>query len=305
MKKIIYAFITLLTGAFATFAQQQGSIKFYPEVTWLPGGKYLSFTMVSGTGPKDFHSDIYTIKADGTDLKKITGDDKNEFGASWAKNGKRVLFSAGVKGDMTNSALYFAKRDGSEPVQLVAASQRMIQPELSPDGKKIIYVSFNDNKKAQIFVMNSDGTDSRRLTMDSSISYFNPNWSPDGKRLVYYAEKGDQKDQVWMMNADGTNQTLLTNNTGHNVFPAWAPDGKKIIFSSDRDGERETLYTVNPDGTGFTKIPNLKGGMARFSPDGKKIVFISSKPPQPNSPPESFIYIANADGSGITKLVGN
>ena len=106
------------------------------------------------------------------------------------------------------------------------------------------------------------------------------------------------------MNSDGSNQTLLTNNIGHNIFPAWSPDGKRIIFSSSN---RETkthgallegtfVYTMNADGSNLTKVAGVSGYFARFSPDGKRIAYITGKFH------ETAVFVANPDGSGAMKL---
>lgn len=309
MKKNFYAFLVLFIGTLSVFTQQT-NVTFYPEVTWLPDGKYLSFTMISGSSPKDFQADIYTIKADGSELKKLTSEEKNEFGSAWSKDGKSFMFSAGIRGSFGNSDIYRAKRDGSGIVQISKTADGYSKPSLSPDGKKILFTSSRDSKnprKPQIYVMNLDGSTIIRLTTDSEIAYYDPHWSPDGKNIVYYAEKGDNKDQIWTMNANGTNQTLLTNNIGHNYFPSWMPNGKKIVFTSKREGdEASAFYAMDADGKNLTRMPNVKGSMVKFSPDGKKIAFIAPKSTnQPGKPPESSIYIANADGTGVTKLVGN
>jgi Tol biopolymer transport system component len=307
MKNFVYAFLVLIIGTISILSQP-ANIRFYSDVSWLPDGKYVSFTMISGTGPKDFQADIYTIKIDGSDLKKLTSEEKNEFGSSWSKDGKRFLFSAGIRGAMENSELYFAKRDGSEVIPVSKTAGGHSAPSLSPDGKKILFISAResyDRKKPQIYLMNVDGTGIKRLTTDSAVAYFDPRWSPDSKRIVYYAEKGDNKDQIWTMKTDGTDQTLLTNNVGHNFFPSWTPNGKKIVFTSKRETEESSFYLVDPDGKNLTQIPYIKGSMIRFSPDGKKIAFIAGKPPQPGTPPESSIYLANTDGTGVTKLAGN
>lgn len=57
-------------------------------------------------------------------------------------------------------------------------------PDWSPDGRRIAFVSNHDTKSAafQLYTINADGTDLRRLTNDPSYMDMNPAWSPDGKR---------------------------------------------------------------------------------------------------------------------------
>jgi Tol biopolymer transport system component len=53
---------------------------------------------------------------------------------------------------------------------------------------------------------------------------------------------------------------------------------------------------MNADGSALTKVGTIKSFFARFSPDGKKIAYVSGKFP------ETAIYIANIDGSGVMKV---
>ena len=147
--------------------------------------------------------------------------------------------------------------------------------------------------------MNSDGSNVTRLTKDDEVAFYNPEWSPDGRMLVFYAEKGDAKDQIWTINADGTSPRLLTNNIGHNIFPAFSPNGKKIIYSSNLGGEHGGVFTMNLDGTEVEQLKGIKTGWIRYSPDGKKIVYVEGRFPN------SSIIIANADGSNPKKIVGD
>jgi Tol biopolymer transport system component len=299
MKHLIYFFAIIIFAASAASAQET---VFHQSLAWSPDGKYLTFTGMRDINQKSMtmKADIYTIRADGSDLKKITGDEKNEFYSSWSKG--KIAFGAGTPGGK-DSEIFTANWDGSNLTQVTKNAGRNATPDISRDGKKIVFISNRDTEKMQIYVMNSDGSGVARLTKDDAVAFYNPQFSPDGKRIVYYSEKGDKKDQIWTMNADGSNQTLLTNNIGHNIFPAFSPDGKRIIFSSSNRETKEDgsyidgsyVYTMNTDGSNLTKL-DIKSYFARFSPDGKKIAYISGKFP------ETAIYIANSDGSNVTKL---
>jgi TolB protein len=302
MKNLIYIISVILLVTAPVFAQATEKV-FHQSLAWSPDGKYITFT-----GMRDINqpgmtmkADIYTVRADGSEMKKITGDTMNEFYSSWAKG--IIAFGAGTAGSK-ESEIYTVNRDGSNLTQVTKNAGRNSTPDISRDGKKIAFISNRDGDKQQIYTMNADGSNVTRLTKDASVAFYNPQWSPDGKRIVYYSEKGDRKDQIWVMNSDGSNQTLLTGGTGHNIFPAFSPDGKRIIFSSSNrdanaDGsyvEGSFVYLMNTNGSNLTKIPSMKSYFARFSPDGKKIAYISGKFP------ETAIYIANADGSGAMKL---
>lgn len=303
MKIFITTLAAIMIGVFSVPAQDAEKI-FHQSLAWSPDGKYLTFTGMrsAGTTPMTMKSDIYIVRADGSELKKITGDERNEFYSSWAKN--RIVFGAGAAGTR-ESDIFIINQDGSNLTQLTKNAGRNATPVLSPDGKRIAFISNRDGEKMQIYVMNADGSGASRLTKDSAIAFYNPQFSPDGKRIVYYSEKGDKKDQIWVMNPDGSNQILLTNHIGHNIFPSFLPDGKKIVFASSNretksDGtvlEGNYLYTINSDGSNLTKIPGINSYFAQFSPDGKKIAYIAGKFP------ETAIYIANADGSGAMKVI--
>ncbi len=290
MRKFICALILVLIGSLEIFTQDI----FHQEITWSPDGKYLSYTTYRKSDPKDtkVKTEIYIMKIDGTGVQKVADDAR---WSSWSKDGKRILFSqAGA--DNKISDLYTVKIDGTDPVQLTKNTKRNSTPAFSPNGRKIVFISTRESDKYQLYVMNSDGSNVKLLTTDSSVAYFNPMWSPDSKKIVYYAEKGDQKDQIWTINADGSNQTLVTVNAGHNIYPAWSSDGRRIIFSSTREGEEHLVFVTDADGSNLHRLAGLKAFFARYSPNGKKMAFILG------DFSKTSIFIANADGTNPVKI---
>ena len=107
---------------------------------------------------------------------------------------------------------------------------------------QITFVS-GKNKKTDIYVMDADGGNRRRLT-NSPRDEWSPVWSPDGERIAFSSKRGDDWNQrngdwdIYVMDADGGNIQNLTNNPlAHDLQPMWyspafavAPVGKQFTM---------------------------------------------------------------------------
>jgi TolB protein len=227
-------------------------------------------------------------------MHRVTGDGQNEFNPVFSRDGSHLYFGVVFEGGKSGD-IYSAGIDGKDLKRLTSDLPHAAAPEISPDGKWMVFNSSTVDHKPQIYVMRTDGTERKALTNDNTVAFYNPVWSPNGKRIVYYLERGDNKDQIWSMKPDGTDQRLLTNNIGHNFYPSWSADGKRILFTSNRDG-KQALYSMNADGSDV-KPMGIESSFARQSPDGKRLVYIAGRFPN------MTLFIANADGSNAVKLV--
>src|SRR5215472_6679252 len=117
--------------------------------------------------------------------------------------------------------------------KLTAMDEFQIQlptdPEISPDGKKIVYVRrfadpMTDRRFSNLWIINTDGTDHRPLTTGNHNDA-SPRWSPDGTRIAYLGDT-DGKQQIYVRWMDSGQTARITNLDQSPDSINWSPDGK-------------------------------------------------------------------------------
>jgi Tol biopolymer transport system component len=283
------------------------------EAYWSPDGTMLVFQHRGAGVPAD---QIYTVRADGTELRRASTGTGKCTCAYFLPDGKRVLF-ASTHGaspkpppppDMSRGYvwpiyptydLWTANLDGSDLKRLTDSPGYDAEAVLSPDGKRVVFTSTRDGD-LDLYTMAPDGSDVRRVTKELGYdggAFF----SPDGRRLVYRAfhPKAPEEAEAYKGNLardtfrpmalqirtcdpDGGNPVQVTDNGKANFAPYFHPDGKRILFSSNLDdpkGREFDLYLVNADGTGLERVTYAAefDGFPMFSPDGRTLVFCSNR----------------------------
>jgi dipeptidyl aminopeptidase/acylaminoacyl peptidase len=132
-----------------------------------------------------------------------------------------------------------ASRAADLPRALSADDEFKIQivsdPEISPDGKRVVYLRgfadpMTDRRYANLWIVGSDGTDQRPLTTGNH-SDSSPRWSPDGTRIAYVSD-ADGKSQIYVRWMDSGQTARLTNLDEAPGNIEWSPDGKYLSFSA-------------------------------------------------------------------------
>ncbi len=144
------------------------------------------------------------------------------------------------------------------------------QPDISPDGRHVVFVSNRDGGNSQIYVMDADGANPRNLTNNLSYNEDTPSWSPDGRRIVFQSKRRGGPSEIYIMNADGSNPTVLV----AGARGAWSPDGRSIAYEASVDRHREVF--VIPAGGGEPRRLTFDhdfAGSPVWSPDGARILF--------------------------------
>ncbi len=108
-------------------------------------------------------------------------------------------------------------------------------PQISPDGKRVVFVVTSYNLKegssnSDLYLMNVDGTDLRRLTFHSAADY-HPRWSKDGKKILFVSTRKNGP-QAWILPSDGGEAQQVTDFVSGVESPEWLGEENKIVFSS-------------------------------------------------------------------------
>ena len=247
-------------------------------------------------------SEIFSFNPDGTNPRNLTNHPAGDLEATMSPDGTRIAFTSTRAGDQDIWIMY---QDGSGLRQLTFTPGEDRPGTFSPDGTRLAFQSARFQAPAgpghsslEVFTMNIDGTDVRRLTNNNFQDSF-AHWSPNGDRIAFTTNRDSFVNpstgllvanfEVYTMvpvdaNNDGNAdvQTNVTNTPGEDAHGQWSPDGSQITFHSRRDflpsptGFQIEIYRMNANGSNPVRLTgpdNEFDAFPSWSPDGQRIVW--------------------------------
>ena len=171
-------------------------------------------------GPKAFFATGLSVTPSGL---RVVFAGKRGFGPGRSKGHDFEIWSIAVA--------------GGEVRRLTDDNYRDTDPEVSPDGGQIAFAR-RVHGRAQIFVMDRDGSHQRRLTFDPHRDRA-PSWSPNGRRLIYFQQQvsrdpNGHSRELFTVPVAGGNPKRLTHDKLEQSFPVYSPDGRHIAFVQER-----------------------------------------------------------------------
>jgi len=270
----------------------------YPGYDWTPdgrslviayGGKIHRLDTATGAGTViPFHAVVEQQVAEHLRFPHdIAPDSVHVKMVSWptqTPDDKVLVFEA-------LGTLYSMALPAGKPKELEHAGARAYAPSISPDGKQIVYASWDDGAQGHIQVMPIGGGASRAITTGPG-QYSGPVFSPDGTKVAFLrgagttlrnGELGSESylEILWVPVRGGEAQYVVTvdNRGSSRPMPrlSWSPDGSRIFYCEDvGDGPegRTALVSIRPDGTDRREHFRIRHAEEIVpSPDGKWAVF--------------------------------
>jgi TolB protein len=223
---------------------------------------------------------LLVANADGTNQQQVTEGFDINGAPAWSPDGTTVLIQTDIEGFTTLVKVTIGSDNKmSASAQLTADIKAdSVAGVWSPDGSKIAFQSKRDGPLSQVFVMNADGSDKRRLS-DGNGFAGQPAWSPDSAMVAYVT--GEQQTagalrEVYMVAVNEGAPTKVSSIGGSLTNPIWSPDGNSIVCVQPVGDRDYKLLMMNRDGTNLRTLD--EGHVIRapsFSPSGDALIYYS------------------------------
>ena len=160
----------------------------------------------------------------------------------------------------------------SPPAVAISSTRRDDQPDVSPDGRRVAFVS-DRSGEPEIWTSDTTGSNAVQLTTMNANPGF-PRWSPDGSLIAFHSNPEGHGD-VFVVPAAGGKPRNLTSRPSTDAFPSFSADGRWIYFGSNRTGETR-IWKLPVDGGDAVPVSDTIGHAGFESPDGRDVYYIET-----------------------------
>ena len=191
---------------------------------------------------------------------------------SFSPDGRYFAIAAKHK-DRDDLVILDVKRD-REVRRIAIPLNGLTTPAWSPDGKQLVFTGY-DGGLSDLFIVNADGSDLRRLTNDKYAD-LDPAWSPDGKTIAFTTDRGGETDfgtlkfgnmRIGLYHLDDGRIELLKHmDQGKNINPVWAPDGRSLAFVSDRGDGISNIFLYDFTDSNIYQLTDVYTGVTGITP---------------------------------------
>jgi len=262
------------------------------------GVRGVSATEIAFVSNRSGSSEIYVANADGSNQRAATANRSINTFPGWSPSGESILYTSYRYAN--RPLLFVSTRGRGKPGRVLSRlGDRMPQYRgvFAPLGPRLAVV-MSEGDASEIYTVDSDGRDLRRLTNNRVIDV-SPSWSPDASRIAFVSDRSGSP-QIYLMNANGSDQRRLTFQGSYNTNPAWSPDGRWIAYETRLEGQFD-IWLIDP--TGGANVPLISNPRndesPSWAPNGRKLAFSSTRRGRAD------IYVTDLTGDNLLRLTEN
>jgi Tol biopolymer transport system component len=189
-----------------------------------------------------------------------------------SQSGRRLAYTQGPGYDID---LWRYQAGSGSAKKFVQSTGHDVNPQFSPDGKQVVFVSDRTTGCREIWVAGADGKKQMQLTNDSNRVNGTPRWSPDGRWIAFDRLASDGQADVDVMDSSGGQRRRLTPFPSDESVPSWSRDGKWVYFRSNRGGRNE-IWKIPFAGGEAVQVTDGGGYVAFESWDGKTLYYLQT-----------------------------
>jgi len=223
------------------------------------GQTKIAFKAQSSSG----NGEIYVADFDGHNAQSVTHDDAIVAAPAWVPGRLAVYYTSYKRG---NPDIFYHNLANGQRRVIAGYSGLNTSAAVSPDGSRVAMI-LSRSGSPNVWVCNSDGTGSTRLTTSSEDS--SPCWSPDGQWICFATKMAERRVLAKVSASGGAVQRIPTPEAPNPTEPDWSPDGKWIAFTS-QTGEFDIC--VVPAGGGAPTVL-VAGEDPSWSPNSRTLMF--------------------------------
>ena len=165
--------------------------------------------------------------------------------------------------------------NASTPSFFAASIRDEQNPSVSPDGRRLSFVSDRSGWFEVWVCAYPEASDCREVTRFRQGYVGSPRWSPDSQRIAFDARVDGNAD-IYLVRVDGGQPVRLTHESSVESRSTWSGDGRWIYFRSDRTGANE-IWKM-PVAGGAPRQITRNGGFEAFeASDGKSLYFVQAR----------------------------
>ncbi len=231
-----YEFITDSTGFWLMNTDGSNFRRIFPDTLtapdWSPDGQWLAFSRTI-IEPAIFKMRFTGFEFDTTTLVQLAGSGSS-LSPTWSPDGQWLAYESNDGDPNGKFGVWKMRTDGSGKRKLSQwGSGEERRPDWSPNGVSITYQRELVGGTVEIFVMDTAGTSSQRLTLDQRINT-SPKYAPDGTRIAFLTRgPTGTDDELVRMNSNGSSFPEQIASAVRSPF-SWNPIANAICYTSYR-----------------------------------------------------------------------